>query len=415
MTVDVAPQAPPSPPAPPTDSGAGFERVHTGLFWGALAAILVGALVIGASRVWTSKAADMVTFPLFDQTTAMHGDLTYHLDPTSLAPLQAPDVVSFDDSRRIQTPGLLGNRALLVSTDTVTLGGNKKASYSAQYLVDIRTLANLASRQAWSYSGSDVADRSAAYSVNLPFDTGAGPYQVWLNEVDRAYAFTQVGQPFDVDGLTVVRLRGHLDRTAVDPAYIAQMSRAGVPAGVTLHQLQPALAAMGLPVDASFPAIPAALTGENVAALTDPIPLDYSAAADTSLLVEPRTGTIVAVEQMDESFSARLDPARLGALTSVLAAQRSTPGVSTTLDAVSKLGAAPEAALFDLHYAQTRDSVTALSGWAKAQRDWVNRMTRVIPATLLAAGIALAGLGAVAAVVAWRRRHTVYVDWWDDE
>lgn len=409
MTVDVAPQAPPTAPAE-------YEQgVHTGLFWGAVAAVLIGALLIGASRVWVNKAADMVTFPLFDQTTAMSGTLTYHADPGSLAPLQTPSAVGFDDSRRIQTPGLLGNRALLVSTDTVTLGANKKTTVAAQYLLDIRTLKNLPSSQAWSFTGTDVADRSAAYSVNLPFDTGAGPYSIWLNEAGRAYTFTQVGRPFDSDGLTVIRLQGHLDRAPVDPAYIADLARAGVPAGLTLHQLRPALAAMGATVDASFPPIPGALRGENVAALTDPIPLDYTMTADTSLLVEPRTGTIVAVEKMDEAFSARLDPARLGAITSVLGAQRGAPGVSTALDAVGKLSAAPEAPLFDLRYAQTRASVSTMSAWAAAQRDWVNRMTRVIPTALLAAGIALLGLGALAAVVAWRRRHVVYAEWWEDE
>jgi len=411
MSVEV--QAPPQlPETMPGDE----DRVHSGLFWLAIVAVVIGALVAGTSRVWASKAADLVTFPVtFDQTSVLSGTATLHVDPTTYVPLQTAQEKPYQDTRRVQTPGLLEYRALLVSTDAISIGGAKPATVSAQYLVDTRTLANLRSPQAWSFSGENVADRSDAYSVNLPFDTGPGPYQVWRNEADRAYAFTQVGQPFDHDGITVIRLHGHLDAAPVDPLYVKQIGPAGIPAALSLHELQPALAAMGLSVDASFPDMPATFSPTDVGAVTDPIPLDYTMTADTSLLVEPRTGTIVAVEKSDETFTAHYDAARLGTLATLLAVHRNDRGVPAMLAALAKLSSAGETPVVDLSYAQTAASMKTQSNWAATQRDWANRMTRVIPMTLLVTGGAVIALGILAGAVAWRRRNTVYGGWWEDE
>jgi len=414
MSVEVQPEAaaPQRPSTPPADAE---ERVHTGVFWLAVVCIVIGALVLGVSRVWASQSQKLVTFPLFDQTTVMSGNVTFHVDPDTLVPLQQPEVRSFEDSRRVQTPGQLHSHLLVVSADSITVGGSKRTTVTSQYLVEEATLHNLRSQEAWSFTGGNTADRSAAYSVNLPFDTGRGPYSIWLNEADSAYTFTRAGQPFVKDGVTVILLRGHLDSTPVDPFYVNEIARAGIPGGMTLHQLQAAATALGVDTGSAFPAMPASLSTGDVATLLDPIPIDYTMTADTSLLVEPRTGTIVAVEQMDESFSGRLDPARLRAVSAVLDSHRSSPGISTALTAVTKLAAVPASPVYDLSYAQTPKSVQKLSGWAGAQRDWINRMTRVIPTTLFAVGLGVIGLGVLAGVVAWRRRNYAAVYWWEED
>jgi len=414
MTVDVAP--PPVAPQPPaTLPGYAEERVHTALFWLAIVAVVLGALFIGASRVRSSQAPKLVTFPLFDQTAVMSGTLTYHVDPDTLVPLQTPTDISFHDVRRVQTPGQLDFQDVVVSTDAVTLDGSRHTTLTSQYLVDIRTLKNLGSANAWSFAGGNTADRSAAYSVNLPLDSGSGPFQIWLNEADRAYTFTQVGQPFVENGVTVMRLRGHLDGAPVDAQFMTQLARARVPAGMTLRQLRSAVEALGVHVDGAFPAMPATLSNSEVATVLDHIPLDYTMSADTSLLVEPRTGTIVSVENMAEAFSGHLDAARLRALTALFDNHRSSAGMQTGAAAVAKLAAVPDAPVFDLHYAQTPASVRTLSGYAANQRDWINRMTRVIPTTLFAVGIGLIALGALCGAVAWRRRNVVGAYWWEEE
>jgi DUF3068 family protein len=409
MSVDVASRPPRATPA------HAEERVHTGLFWLAIIAVVIGALLVGGSRAWASKASSLVTFPAFDQQAVMSGSATLHIDPETLVPLQTPTTKSFLDVRRIQTPGLLDHQAQLVSTDAITLDGVKTTVVMAQYLVDDRTLKNLRRPEAWSFVGTDVADRSSAYSVNLPFDTGAGPYDIWLNEADRAYTVRQVGQPFLADGITVIRLQGHLDPTPVDPAYITELSRAGFPAGATLHQLRAAVTALGVPVDSSFPAMPASLSVSDVATMLDPVPLDYTMTADASLLVEPRTGTIVSVEKMDQAYSARLDAAHLGTLMTVLKQHSASPGMAAALAAATKLAAVPAGPAFDLSYAQTSASVKAMSSYAGGQRDSVNRMTRTIPTTMLAGGLGIVALGALAGVVAWRRRNDVRAYWWEQE
>jgi hypothetical protein len=397
-TVDVAP-----PPRRTTPEHFD-DNIHSGLFWGAVIALLIGALVIGASRVWTAQSTKMVTFPLFNQTATMSGTVTLHVDADSFARLQTPAVQRFEDVRRTQTPGQLDNRALLLTSDSVTVDGTRHASLLAQYLLDSRTLKHVASPQAWAFAGGNVADRSSAYAINLPFDTGPGPYPIWLNEADRAYAFTQVGEPFDRDGVTLIRLRGHLDATPVDPQFVTRLGSAGLPAGFTLRQLQAGLASL-----------PANLSGDDVATLSDPVPLDYTVTADTDLLVEPRTGTLVAVEKMDESFTAHLDATRLAAVSAVLDRHRSSAGVTDAAAPAVRLGSVGEIAIYDLNYAQTEASVKTMSDYALAQRDWMNRMTRVIPMTLLVAGAALMGLGVLAGVTSWRRRTAEYADWWEDE
>lgn len=410
MTVDIAPAPPHVEPAPLDDE----ERVHTGLFWLAIIAVLIGSLIVGASRVWAAQADKMVTFPAFDQTVAMSGTVTFHADPATFVPLTTATTADFEDSRRTQTPGLLAQHATVLTTDAISVDG-RRSTVTAQYVLDVNTLRHLRTALAWSFTGTNSADRSHAYAVNLPFNTGPGPYQIWLNEADRAYTATQVGQPFEENGLTVIRLQGHLDATPVDPAFIADLSRSGLPAGLTLHQLQHAISVRGVAVDPSFPTIPAGLSPDEVAALDDPIPLDYTMTADSSLLVEPRTGTIVAVEKMDETFTARLDSGALSAVEAVTGKHPGAPGMAANASAVAALAAVPEGPAFDLRYAQTPASVKSLSGWAAAQRDWANRITRVIPTTLFAVGLVVIGLGALAGVVAWRRRNTVYAEWWEED
>ena len=414
MTLDVAPH-PVAPPPPATPRAADEENVHTGLFWLAVAAVVIGALIVGVSRVWAAQAPKLVTLPAFDQTSVMRGTITYHVDPDTLIPLQQATVAGFDDVHRVQTPGQLETRDVLVTTDKITLGGSRQTTLTAQYLVDTRTVKNLAGPQAWSYTGGNTADRSSAYSVNLPFDSGPGPYRIWLNEAGRAYTFTQVGQPVARDGLTVMRLRGHLDATPVDPQFTAGLARAGVPAGMTLRQLGNRVEALGVHLEGAFPAMPAALSSDEVGTLLDPVPLDYTMTADTTLLVEPRTGIIVAVEQMSEAFSAHLDAARLHALAGVFDRHRGAAGMQTAAAAVARLAAVPDTPVFNLSSAQTPASVATLSRYAATQRDWINRMTRVIPTTLLAAGIGLIGVGLLCGVVAWRRRDAVRAYWWEEE
>ena len=58
-------------------------------------------------------------------------------------------------------------------------------------MIDRGSLENLADPQAYAYTESNVVDRSGAYSINLPFSTGDGPYRFWKNETGTTYAFAR--------------------------------------------------------------------------------------------------------------------------------------------------------------------------------------------------------------------------------
>ena len=42
---------------------------------------------------------------------------------------------------------------------------------------------------------NNKVDRSPEYSINLPFNSGNGPYQVWKNESGVSYPFTKTVKP----------------------------------------------------------------------------------------------------------------------------------------------------------------------------------------------------------------------------
>ena len=58
-----------------------------------------------------------------------------------------------------------------------------------QYVMSRTSMKNIANGSAYAYAPDNVTDRSPYYAINLPFDTGKGPYDIWKNEVGRAYTF----------------------------------------------------------------------------------------------------------------------------------------------------------------------------------------------------------------------------------
>ena len=395
--------APPPAPAPP------IRRRRVGPGGLAMAGLAAGAILVLGAGLWAVIApGQLVKYPSdLDKTVAATGQFTTFVDPATGLPLASPLVQQLQISRHVYVTSSTGDTAVVAESDTETIGA-QTLTLGQQYVIDRSSMRDVQSDQSWAYTQNTTIDRSPAYSINLPLDTGTGPYDLWKNQVGRAYSFTADGQPFTNDGVTVVRLRGHLDGASVIPAFIAQLEPAGLSSSTTLSALQPQLKAMGIDVVAITAALLPALTPAEQPVLagvaTASIPLSYTMSVDTSMLVEQRTGAIVSLEKIDETLFVRPDLAGLAPLVAVLAKHADIPAVQQALPALQKLQTAAPTKVFNDTYSQTPASVQEMSDYANGLGNNKTLVELYIP---LGLGI-VGALFVVVSAALWiaRRRRT---------
>jgi hypothetical protein len=354
------------------------------------------ALVVVAILLAVLLRATAVTYPgpFRDTTVDATGTATLLADPVTLAPLAQPTPLPLHLQRRVHTLDTLGGTVVVERDDAQSIAGLPPVRFVQRYTVDDTTLRNVPGPTAFAYTPADAVDRASAYSVAFPFGAGAGPYAVWNDEVGQAVTFNRAGTA-GVDGRTLVRYRGVVDAADLQPALTAQLVAAGLPSTTTYKDLAPRLAAAG--VDVNFlntvtnelgAADKAAVTG-----LESSIPLTYQLRSDVSLLVEPRTGTIVSLDHVDETVSARPDIPGIGRLYAILVkpGDPNTQADRTTAAAVlaKLLNAPPVLPVLATSYTQAPASVGALAAQAGRWADEILVLTIVVPIVIGVLGLVL--------------------------
>lgn len=280
---------------------------------------VIGLLLMVAAGVWRLAAPGaLVKYPSdVNQTAVADGTFTLFLDPATTAPLREPQRFPLTIRRQLRVVETTGSRAVVQEDDRETIGPLPEIDFKQRYVLDRGTTRNVASPQAYAYTEGTTVDRSPAYAVNLPFDTGKGPYEIWKNEVGRSYTFQQEGAKITREGLTLVPMVGRLDDAKAQPYYIDQLASQRIPKQLTLAQLTPQLKAQGgdpQRIAAQvLPQLSAADRAEVLSVIGQPIPLDYRVGVVTRLLVEPRTGAFVSLDRIDQTLSSRPEvPASAG-------------------------------------------------------------------------------------------------------
>ena len=202
-----------------------------------------------------------------NKTAHAQGTFTLYIDPATAGPLATPQKLSLDIKRNLHVIETDGSRAVVAENDVEQIGNLKPQDLQQRYVLDRKSLKDVADPRAWAYTPSNKVDRSPAYSINLPFDSGKGPYQVWKNESGVSYAFTKTAKVHE-GGVTLYRYQGSMTGAPAQSYYIDQLASQGIPKSLTPAQAAAQLKAQGAdPALLKTAVLPALAPADRSAAL----------------------------------------------------------------------------------------------------------------------------------------------------
>jgi hypothetical protein len=364
---------------------------------------ILGVLLVVGSFVWRSLASDaLVKYPDdVDETPVYRGSVTLHVDPATAAPLPAPQEVPLEVRRHVQVTESTAELAVVHETLNLTATGLFDAVQENQYVMDRKTMLNVADDRAWAFDAANVVDRSGAYRLNFPLDNESIPYPIFLNETQTTYQATPDGaQPTgSIEGLDVHNFKADVPYTPVTDTYLTALDAAlpqPLPRELGLEQLTPLLAAAGVDIQGLLPALLPALNeadrGTILALAQQPVKLEYLLRNVGEDSVEVSTGGIVEVRNVEQNFAAAPDPALVPQLSDLLGRYTQVGGVPEALENLGKLAAEP-IKIFDNKFSQTPESVADIAGSVRDLRDLKSAAEDTIPLVLLIAGIVVALVG----------------------
>jgi hypothetical protein len=364
---------------------------------------IVGILLVIGSFLWRSLATDqLVKYPDdVDETPVYTGTLTLYVDPATAAPLPTPQEVPLEVRRHVQVVESTSELAVVHETLNLSAAPLIEAVQENQYVMDRKTMLNVADDRAWAFDQNNVVDRSGAYRLNFPLDNESVPYPIYLNETETTYDATpDEAQPTGtIEGLDVHNFQAQVPYTPVTETYLAALDTAlpqPLPRELGLEQLNPLLAAAGIDIPGLLPALLPALNEadrETIIGLAQqPVKLQYLLRNSGEDSVEVNTGGIVEVRNVEQNFAAAPDPALVPQLNDLLGRYTQVPGVSEAIENLGKLAAEP-IKIFDNRFTQTPESITEIAGSVRDLRDLKSTAEETVPLVLLIAGIVLGVVG----------------------
>lgn len=376
--------------------------------------LAIAAVFVVLAVSWSAFAVPaLVKYPTdLDVTPRYAGTFTLFVDPATAAPLETPTSVPLEIVRELRALGRESgsSRVLVEETITQKAGALVDTTQTNVYVMDRRTLKNVADERAYAFDPSNVVDRSGAYRLNLPFDTSStSTYEIYKNEIGTTYELR--GDPAtpatEEAGLRLETFTASVEDVPLDPAYVAELNKlVPLPGSLRLDQLGPQLLAAGIDVNALLAAVLPVITPEDFAILSGvaatPGPLVYVQSFEGRARVEPTTGAEVDVGAT-ESVGAKPLLADLATLQSLIGRYPDVPEAVRVAEALDGLASAPPIELFEFEYEQTPASVAAVAGEVRSMRDRIRLAERQIPFALFgAAALSLA----VGGYVYWRRGRT---------
>ncbi len=308
-----------------------------------------------------------------DKTAHATGTFTLYIDPATAGPLSQPQKLPLDIKRNLHVTETDGDVAVVKENDVEQIGDLKPQNLQQQYILNRKSLKDVADDRAWAYTPDNKIDRSPAYAVNLPFGAGNGPYQVWKNESGTSYPFTKVGTT-KIAGVTVYRYHGSMTNAPARDYYIDQLASQGIPKSLTPAQAATQLKAQGadpaLLENAVLPLLAAADREAITGILGQNVPLKYTLDVDTNFLVEPNTGAIVGLDRINQTLYASPDIQGISRIQTILNKQQyaNNPVIKSAADLIGKLvRTPPKSKIFNIDYSQVPASEVDLVKFADSR------------------------------------------------
>jgi hypothetical protein len=377
-----------------------------------LVVLPIAAVFVAGALSWSAFAVPMlVKYPTdLDVTPRYRGTFTLFVDPTTTAVLTQPRHVPLDIKRHIRSINDESSASRVVVEETISqrAGDVFAATQKNVYVMDRRTLENVADERAYAFDPSNVVDRSGAYRLNLPFDTSPDSiYKIYKNEIGTTYETREdtAAPTSDEAGLRLHNFRASATEVPLDDAYLAELNQiVALPESLTLDQLKPQLEAAGLDVDAVLFALAPAITADDLAVLSQiaarPIPLQYVLSVDGTARVETTTGAEVDVAAT-EAVGAKPAPTDMAQLQALFARYPDVPEALAAGEALAALSAAPATKLFEYRYEQTPASVANIADEVRSQRQKIRLAELYVPTGLSAAAVLITAVGGL---MFWLRR-----------
>jgi Porin PorA len=370
-----------------------------------------GGLVTAALLWWAFGVPALVKYPTdLNANPRYEGTFTLHVDPTTAAPLATPLEQPLTIDRHIRAVGNESGADTVVVKETIAqkAGDLVDTTQTNVYVMDRRTLKNVADDRAYAFDPENVVDRAGAYRLNLPFDASRHEtYPIYKNEIGATYELrpNTADPTTNEEGLKLANFVTAVDEAPLSAAYLTELRKTvPLPETMTLDQLKPQLEQYGLNVDALLTALTPSLTAADLATLGElaakPIPLRYVVSFDGRAAVEQTTGAEVDVG-VAERIGARPDPSALPKLQALLGRYPDVPAAVGALQALDKMAAAPAPLLFEYRYDQTPQSVADIADEVTSMRQQILLAKVYLPYGLLGAAL----LSLVVGFVVYRRRR----------
>jgi hypothetical protein len=365
---------------------------------------IASAFVVLAVLWWAWAVPTLVKYPTdLDVTSQYAGTFTLFVDPATAQPLGSPASLPLTIERHIKSlSGPSGSsRAVVEETITQKAGDLLNATQTNVYVMDRRTMKNVADDRAYAFEPSNIVDRSGSYRLNLPFGTDpGGTYEVYKNETNTTYALHGNGTvPATHEaGLELRSFAASTTDVPLDAAYLKELGKlVQLPTSITFDQLKGQLRAVGLDVDAVLAALQPVMTRADLTAVAEvaakPIPLQYVSSFKGETRVELSTGAQVAVGAT-ESVGVRPVFADAAALHALLSKYPNVAQAAAAAKALEALSSAPATKLFEFQYQQTPASVADVGHEVVSMRNQIRMVETYVPLGLLAAAAIALAVGA---------------------
>lgn len=372
------------------------------------ALVAVGAVIFASAFVWKSEAVPRLEkFPSdLDTTLNYSGTFTQYVDPSTAAPLPTPLAKALNVDRHVFVVSSTSDTAVVREDITIKIEGMKDGFESHQYVIDRTTMQNLKSPQAWAFKETNVLDRAGTYRINFPMKLTPGT--VFPSYKDETATRLEVPSdpailPEKPNGVTQVVLRAEGANVPLTDAYLQQLdSMMPMPRQLTLVQLQPALLAAGVDVDATLKALVPVISQADLSILGglagNPIKLQYVTSFAATTTVNPPTGANLDVKGVSESVGAMPDAAALPPLLDVLGRYMDVPEVAKSVNGLKAMAAQPMP-LFKQDYQMTPASLDSVSSDVADMVKQMNLAETTVPWALGILGFVMALAGAVLLII----------------
>ena len=357
------------------------------------------ALVVAGIGVHFVGDQTLVRYPLnIDQKLQYQGTATVYVNPATGLPLSSPIKTPLTINRVVKVVSGSYSTAVIDETIATTFAGSTRTE-NYQYVMDRRSMKLVDSLKSFAFGQTGNAmTPSGALRINFPLGTSSTKtYTAWVPETASTIKVTSTSPAHhdSVSGASVVTFDTVVNHQ-VAPYYLTYLYGSGLPAQLPAATVQAELKANGADVSQVLAAVGPNLDSTQMATLTaalsQPVPLEYSYFQTGQIMVEPSTGAVVNGGSSREGVSVTADLSAMAPAEAILAPYAALPAVQALSKAVAN--ASGPQVVTQMTYSETTASARSAAASARNQAHQMNLIRWELPGLLVA-------LALLALLLAW--------------